>query len=209
MPTLLLTGFEPFHTHPVNPSAQAAEALHGLTVGDWQVHAALLPVDPGGAAAALTPLLDELQPAAVLLTGLAVGRPQVTLERVAVNVMDFPIPDNTGQTYRDAPVCAPGEEGAAVPAAYLSTLPLRDLLAAWRDAEVPGSISNSAGLYVCNAVMFHALHHLHRSGRAAVPCGFLHLPANAFLAAEDTRLPYLPQAEITRAVQVAAQTLMR
>lgn len=207
MPTLLLTGFEPFHTYPVNPSAQAASALDGLEVGGVRVQSALLPVEPHAAAEALRGLLAAHQPGAVLLTGLAAGRPQVTLERVAVNIMDFAIPDNAGQTYRDAPACT----DAGAPAAHLSTLPLRPILAAWREDGIPGHISNTAGLYVCNFVMYHALHHLAQEGRAHVPCGFLHVPANAevALAVPEDRpaLPYLPQPEITRAVRVAAEVL--
>ncbi|MEW6421572.1 MAG: pyroglutamyl-peptidase I [Deinococcota bacterium] len=209
MSTLLLTGFEPFHTHPVNPSAQAAEALSGQKVGPADVRSALLPVEPHAAETQLRTLLDEGQPDAVLLIGLAAGRPQVTVERVALNVMDFRIPDNTGQTYRDHPACA----DAGAPAAYLSTLPLRALLDAWRSAGIPGDISNTAGLYLCNFVLYCALHHLSVTGRRHVPCGFLHVPANAevALAVPEDRpaLPYLPQAEITRAVQVAAEVVGR
>ncbi|MCD0167322.1 pyrrolidone-carboxylate peptidase, partial [Deinococcus sp. 12RED42] len=148
MNTLLLTGFEPFHTHPVNPSAEAALALDGQVLGGLRVVSALLPVEPHAACARLTELLDTGRPAAVLLTGLASGRPQVTLERVAVNVMDFRIPDNAGQQHRDAPVQAGG------PDAYLSTLPLRAVLAAWHGAGIPGQLSDTAGTFVCNAVMY-------------------------------------------------------
>lgn len=207
MPTLLLTGFEPFHTHPVNPSTQAAEALDGLVMGGTRVRSALLPVEPHAAARALGTLLDTHQPDGVLLTGLAAGRPQVTLERVALNVMDFVIPDNAGQVYRDQPAHA----DASAPAAYLSTLPLRAILEAWRGAGIPGDISNTAGLYVCNFVMYHALRQLASAGRAGVPCGFLHVPANAEVALavpqDRPALPYLPQEEITRAVRVAAETV--
>ncbi|BDP42872.1 pyrrolidone-carboxylate peptidase [Deinococcus aetherius] len=209
MPTLLLTGFEPFHTHPANPSAQAAEALDGLTVGRARVVSALLPVEPHAAAATLRPLLDTHQPDAVLLTGLAAGRPHATVERVALNVMDFNIPDNAGQVYRDHPA----HEDPGAPPAYLSTLPLRAVVDAWREAGIPGSISNTAGLYVCNFVLYYALDHLSHSGRAHVPCGFLHVPANAqvALAVPEDRpaLPYLPQDEITRAVRVALEVVGR
>ena len=207
MTRLLLTGFEPFASHPENPSAAAAQALHGAGLGGgWEVHAALLPVEPGAAAAAVSRLLTEQRPSAVLLTGLAAGRPQVTLERVALNVMDFRIPDNAGALYRDEPVVrAPG-----APAALLSTLPLRAVVAAWREAGIPGDISNTAGLYVCNAVLYRALHEL-AAESAAVPCGFLHVPANPAVALasppDRPAMPYLPQEEITRAVRVAAQVI--
>lgn len=210
MPPLLLTGFEPFHTHPDNPSANAARELDGLTLpGDWHIRSALLPVEPHAAGAALDDLLSEHAPSAVLLTGLAAGRPQVTLERVAVGVMDFDIPDNAGQSYRDCAICT----GADAPAAYLATLPLRSILAAWREAGIPGSISNTAGLYVCNYVLYHTLHTLRQRGRADVPCGFLHVPANPAVAlavpADRPLMPYLPQSEITRAVRLAAETVVR
>lgn len=205
MPTLLLTGFEPFHIHPDNPSARAAAALDGLEVCGMRVRSALLPVEPQAAGRALDALLDDLQPGAVLMCGLAAGRPQVTLERVALNVMDFRIPDNAGNTYQDAPAFADG------PAALSSTLPLRAILTAWKGADIPGDISNTAGLYVCNFVLYHALHRLQAQGQAQVPCGFLHVPANAAvaLAAPQDRppLPYLPQSEITRAVRVAAEVV--
>ncbi|GGM12409.1 pyroglutamyl-peptidase I [Deinococcus aerophilus] len=212
MSTLLLTGFEPFHTHPANPSAEAAQELDGLQLGSLQgggvqVVSALLPVEPHAAASVLEGLLERHRPGAVLLTGLAAGRPHVTLERVALNVMDFSIPDNAGNTYRDAPA----HPHPDAPPAHLSTLPLRAILAAWREAGIPGSISNTAGLYVCNAVMYRARQWLTERDRPGVPCGFLHLPANAAvaLAAPEDRpaLPYLPQPEITRAVRVAAQTV--
>ncbi|MDB5045287.1 MAG: pyrrolidone-carboxylate peptidase [Deinococcus sp.] len=204
--TLLLTGFEPFHTHPSNPSAAAAEALNGLILpGGLRIHSALLPVEPHAARARLLPLLSELRPDAVLLTGLAAGRPHVTLERVALNVMDFQIPDNAGNTYRDQPAEVAG------PPALLGTLPMRAILEAWRTAGIPGDISNTAGLYVCNFVMYHALYTLFTQGRAHVSTGFLHLPANAevALAVAPGRppLPYLPQEELTRAVRVAAGVL--
>ncbi|WP_295814801.1 pyroglutamyl-peptidase I [uncultured Deinococcus sp.] len=209
MPTLLLTGFEPFHTHPDNPSAHAAGALDGMEIGETHVTSALLPVEPHAAGRALDALLDTHRPDTVLMTGLAAGRPQVTLERVGLNVMDFQIPDNAGATYQDAPACP--DDGA--PPAYLSTLPLRAILAAWHAAGIPGHISNTAGLYVCNFVLYHARHRLAQAGRGHVPCGFLHVPANAAVAlawpADRPPLPYLPQPEITRAVEIAARTVVQ
>ncbi|GGK23650.1 pyrrolidone-carboxylate peptidase [Deinococcus malanensis] len=176
-------------------------------MGDLRIHSALLLVEPQASMQALNRLINQLQPAGVLLTGLAAGRPQVTLERAAVNIMDFSIPDNAGGQYQDTPVCA--EED--VPAAYLSSLPLRPILAAWREAGIPGHISDTAGLYVCNVVMYHALHELRLPGRPEVPCDFLHVPANSWVAlsvpGDRPPLPYLSQEEITRAVQLAAQTM--
>ncbi|ADV67975.1 pyroglutamyl-peptidase I [Deinococcus maricopensis] len=193
---LLLTGFEAFGGDRVNPTEAVVAALHGQVVAGAQVIGAVLPVDAARAPGAVRALLDEHQPDAVLLTGVARGRAQLALERVAVNVQDAALPDNAGRRLSGEPV-VPG-----APDAYLSTLPLPDVLAAWRAHGLPGYVSNTAGLYLCNAAMFAARHHLGER----VPCGFLHVPANEWMAL-DARpgevLAYLPQAEIERGVRVA------
>ncbi|WP_045233505.1 pyrrolidone-carboxylate peptidase, partial [Deinococcus pimensis] len=194
-PFMLLTGFEPFGGDAVNPSDLAARALHDEVVGGLPVRSVLLPVDTARAPHVLREALAD-GPSAVLLTGLAAGRPQVALERVALNVLDFRLPDNAGVTKQDEPVVPGG------PDAYLSTLPLRAILAAWRAAGVPGYISDTAGLYLCNQVMYTARHALGEG----VPCGFLHLPANEAIALSARAPgPYLPQGEIDRAVRVALE----
>ena len=200
MKTLLLTGFEPLGGDRVNPSQVAAGALDGLQVGAFRVRSALLPVDAARAPGVLRALLAETRPEAILLTGLAAGRPQLSLERVALNVQDFRLPDNAGVTRQGEPVVPGG------PDAYLSTLPLPAILEAWRAAGLPGFISDTAGLYLCNLAMYVARHHV----GPGVPCGFLHLPASAEVALDARQpLPYLPQPEITRGVRLALEAVAR
>jgi pyroglutamyl-peptidase len=205
---ILLTGFEPFGGSRSNPSQQVAADLDGLILPGLnqqgaRVVSALLPVDAARAPAALDALLKQHQPDAVLLTGLASGRAQLSLERVALNVMDFRLPDNAGQIHSEQPISQGG------PDALLSTLPLRSILAAWRAAGLPGYVSDTAGLYLCNLVMYHVRLRLSRSRVGpAVPAGFLHLPACEQLALESASpLPYLPQLELTRGVRLALETL--
>ncbi|AFZ65831.1 pyroglutamyl-peptidase I [Deinococcus peraridilitoris] len=198
MMKLLLTGFEPFGGDTVNPSEQVVEALGNQVVSGVQVRGELLPVDTGRAPQVLRAALERHQPDAVVLTGLAAGRPQLTLERVAVNVLDFRIPDNAGVQKHDERIEPAG------PDAYLSSLPLGDILRAWKAAGIPGYVSDTAGLYLCNQVMYVARHAL----GAEVPCGFLHLPANPEVALGAPReLPYLPQQELNRGVQVVVETV--
>lgn len=198
MKTLLLTGFEPFGGDAVNPSQGVVEALGTLHLGNVRVVGELLPVDSARVPAVLRAALDRWRPDAALLTGLASGRPQLSVERVALNVLDFRIPDNAGAQKRDEPV----EPGG--PDAVLSSLPLRAILRAWHGAGLPGVISDTAGLYLCNQVMYLA----RRALGEGVPCGFLHLPANAEVAlSAPGPLPYLPQGEIERGVRVALETV--
>lgn len=203
MPTFLVTGFEPFYIHKHNPSALAAEHVSETAYRNWHTEHLILPVEPHRAGKILAETITEKQPDGVLLIGLSARAAHMTLERVAVNVMDFAIPDNDGQQYTDTPI---DEDGAD---AFLSTLPLRPILAAWREAGIPGKISNSAGLYVCNSLFYRGRLTLERLGRSEVPCGFLHVPANGDVALNtDKELPYLPQSEINRATLIAAQSIM-
>lgn len=208
MPTLLLTGFEPFHTYPSNPSTDVLEAIAEESFEAFSILTCQLSVEPDYAKRDLLRILKNDQPDAVLMMGLSAGLPYLTLERVAVNMMHFEYPDNNGCIYRNQPII--DEENA--PTAYLSTLPLDEIQATWKALEIPSKISNSAGLYLCNLVMYQALHYL-KTQHKNVPCGFLHLPASpkVALAAESYKqpIPYLPVSEMTRAVHAALLTIMQ
>jgi pyroglutamyl-peptidase len=166
---VLLTGFEPFDNDTVNPSGEVAKQLDGASLGGCTVRSLVLPVQHEAARERVAPALDEPGLAAVIHLGLAGGRARVSLERVALNVMDYTIPDAAGQVFVDAP-CVPN--GLA---AYLSTLPLRTILNALTAEGIPAHISNTAGTYLCNYTLYTTLDALAGRGRA-IPAGFIHLP---------------------------------
>jgi len=166
---LLITGFEPFQGSLLNPSAEAARLLEGQPPEGAHVKAAILPVDRHKAPAALQAALASTQPEAVICLGEASQRAGLSLERVAVNLLDFSIPDNGGYQPVDEPVRAGG------PAAYFATLPLRAMLKAIQERGVPAALSLSAGSYLCNQVMYVLLDTLAQAGRD-IPAGFIHLP---------------------------------
>lgn len=169
-PTLLVTGFEPFAGASLNPSALAAQALHGRWVAGHRVCGAVLPTAFGHSVAALEALLEQHRPALVLCCGQAGGRPGVSLERVAINIDDARIPDNAGAQPVDAPV-VPG-----APAAYFSTLPIKAMLAALREAGIAAEVSQTAGTFVCNHVFYQLMHLLAQPRYAGVRGGFVHVP---------------------------------
>jgi pyroglutamyl-peptidase len=105
----------------------------------------------------------------VLCLGQAGGRSHVSVERVAINVDDARIADNSGASPVDEAIAANG------PAAYFSTLPIKAMAVAMRGAGVPALVSNSAGTYVCNHLMYGVLHFLAASNTPA-RAGFIHLP---------------------------------
>ena len=177
---LLLTGFEPFGGLARNPSGDLARLL-----GDREgVRGEVLPVDYARIRGCLEELLAEPWDAVVLL-GVAVGRPLITLERVAINFRDPERPDNTGYC-PETPEIIPGG-----PDAYFSSLPLERLKAALGDEQVPAAISLTAGPYLCNASMYIARHLLDERG---TPCGFIHLPPTPDLACGAETMPLEVQA---------------
>lgn len=201
MAIVLVTGFEAFGGASVNPSAEVATRLDGRHVGGWRVRAAVLPVHHVGAASAVQALLRSHDPVAIVHLGLAAERAQIALERVAINVMDYAIPDNEGFQARDEP-CVPGG-----PAAYFSTLPLRAMLDAMRGAGVPGYLSTTAGTYLCNFVMYTTLHAL--AAHPAPPrAGFVHLPLLPSMVADgDPDQPSMDFGLMLRGVEAALEAV--
>jgi pyroglutamyl-peptidase len=175
MTRILLTGFEPFGGAATNPSEQCARQL--LTMGhpDAEILVATLPVAARTAPAQLEALLLTHTPDWCVMLGLAEGRTQLSIERVAVNLADFRIPDNSGVQLVDAPIVPDG------PAAYFSTLPVRAMQQASHAVGVPAELSLSAGAYLCNLV-FYMARHICETHSLPTQAGFIHLPATPELA---------------------------
>jgi len=195
MPHVLLTGFAPFGGESTNPSWEAVQALEGEVVAGHRIVARCLPVEFDASLHALQQALDELVPSLVICVGQAGGRAQMSLERVAINVIDARIPDNAGAQPIDEPVAADG------PAAYFTSLPIKAMLAALRNAGFPAEISQTAGTYVCNHV-FYALMHALR-GLPGVRGGFVHIPYSPAQAALHAGAPSLPSTVVAQALRLA------
>lgn len=165
---LLVTGFEPFGGDAINPSWEVARALDGAVVDGARVVAVQLPCVFGEALAVLAAALDTHRPRIVLSLGLAANRSAMSVERVGINVDDARIPDNAGAQPIDRPVVL------GAPAAYFATLPIKAIVAALQQAGLPAEVSQTAGTFVCNHVLFGLMHQLRR--RRGVRGGFMHLP---------------------------------
>ena len=168
MQNVLLTGFEPFDKAAVNPSWEAVRQLDGVQLCEGvQMVSRCLPCAFATAAETLLQLINELRPAMVIATGLGPGRSDISVERVAINVNDARIPDNLGAQPIDIAVVDGG------PAAYFSTLPIKGMVKAVREAGIAASVSQTAGTFVCNQVFYHLQHALVGTG---VRSGFIHVP---------------------------------
>lgn len=193
--TILLTGFTPFGKVAVNPSQLIIDQI--ALKGDPVVIPAVLPVEYAAAGRYIMELIQANRPQAVLCLGVAASRQAINLERVALNLNDAALPDNTGDLAAGRLIAADG------PLAYWSTLPLDTMLAALAARGIPAVISNHAGAYVCNHVFYMARHTLDRMGSRAA-CGFVHLPA---VRETDSEGSGLPLAQMVEAVACCLDSL--
>ncbi|CAH0163636.1 Pyrrolidone-carboxylate peptidase [Massilia sp. Bi118] len=185
MKTVLLTGFEPFGGAAINPSWEAVRLLDGWSGDGFKVEVRLLPCVFGAAAEALLGFVDALRPDIAIAVGLAGGRPEISIERIAINVDDARFPDNAGQQPIDIPIVADG------PAAYFTTLPIKAMAAAIREQDIKAGVSQTAGTFVCNHVFYALMHHLRGQG---VKAGFIHVP---FLPEQAAAYPVQPTPAMT------------
>ncbi|MER7988592.1 pyroglutamyl-peptidase I [Streptomyces noursei] len=198
---VLLTGFAPFDGEATNPSWQAVRTAAATPLAGLALHTVELPCVYGASLTALRTAIAATSPDLVVCVGQAGGRPDVTVERVAVNVDDARIPDTAGAEPIDEPIVPGG------PAAYFATLPIKACVAAVRAAGLPASVSNTAGTFVCNHV-FYGLAHLIATELPHVRGGFVHVPY-APEQVTDRAQPSLPVDAVATALRAIVAAAAR
>lgn len=148
--SVLITGFDPFDGASVNPSWEAVSRVPDVIAGH-EVHRMQLPTVFGKAAELLRGEIARLRPEIVICCGVANGRQGITPELVAVNYRHARIPDNAGQQFFDQRISSDG------PAAYMTSLPVHQMIDAMKAQDIPAYLSLSAGAYVCNDVYYALL----------------------------------------------------
>ena len=164
--TILVTGFDPFGGESINPAWEAVKRLPDVLL-EQPVIKLEVPTIFGESGTVLQEAILTHQPDLVIAVGQAGGRNGITVERVAINLDDARIPDNAGNQPLDEVIQATGE------AAYFSSLPIKAMVAAIRQVGLPASVSNSAGTFVCNHLMYQALFATNGTFARA---GFIHVP---------------------------------
>ena len=175
---ILVTGFDPFGGQSVNPAYEAVRLLPDQ-IRTAAIIKAQIPTIFGQGADLLEQLMEVHKPNAVLLVGQAGGRSAISVERIAINVRDASIADNAGAQPVDQPVVPDG------PAAYFATIPVKQIIRKVQDAGIPCRISDSAGTFVCNDLMYRMLHHIDVRHLQAIG-GFIHVP---YLPQQAAALP--------------------
>ena len=192
---IIVTGFDPFGGETINPSIECVKALPEIE--GVELIRLELPTVFKESAKRLNEVINDVKPDAVLSVGQAGGRAGITMERIAINVDDARIPDNISQQPIDEEIQVEGE------AAYFSTLPIKRIVKAIREAGISAEVSNSAGTFVCNHIMYQSLFAATKADKP-FKAGFMHIP---FIPEQTTDKPSLPLEESTRALQIAIETI--
>lgn len=175
------------------------EELDGKMLGEYVVVSRVLSVDFAQAGAQLIQHIEEIKPDAVISLGLAGGRYKITPERIAVNVKDGAA-DNQGHTPVDETIQLDGDPG------YFSTLPIRLMVDELIKEGFPATISNTAGTYLCNSVMYEALHYA-KTNNLNMLSGFIHIPASHELAIKHGKIPSWSHADLKQSIEICIEVL--
>ena len=194
MKKLLLTAFTPFDGERINPALEAVKLVKDK-IGNLKIIKLEVPTVFGKSIDTVREAIERERPDFVLSIGQAGGRAEITPERVAINLDDARIPDNEGNQPIDEPIFSDGEN------AYFSTLPVKAMVEAIRKEGLPSSLSNTAGTYVCNHLMYGVLYYLDK--RPRMKAGFIHVPYIPEQVKDKKEMPALPLSDIVRGLEAA------
>jgi pyroglutamyl-peptidase len=196
---ILLTGYEPFLDFTRNPSTEACKLLAGKTIDGYEVVVEVLPMRYKEIQGIIRGFIDRHNPVAVISTGVSSLAPDICVERVAINVGSADGGPNFGYDRLDQVLNPDG------PAAYWSTLPIREIVEKINAEGIPARISNTAGTQGCNLVFYHLMDYVAKK-QLGIPAGFIHvprLPENAV----GTRNPSMSLESSVKALEIAVKTV--
>ncbi len=197
---ILVTGFDPFGGEEVNPAIETVKRLPD-TIGGAKIIKLEIPTVCHQSLRVIDEAIAGYDPDVVLSVGQAGGRPDITVERVGINVDDCRIPDNAGNQIVDEPIYADG------PAAYFVTVPIKAMVQRIRERNIPASVSNTAGTFVCNHVTYGVCHLLavKYPGKRS---GFIHIPFLPQQAVDKKNMPSMPQDMMVEAITAAIEAVV-
>lgn len=163
---ILVTAFDPFGNDNINPSELAIKKLPN-TINNAQIIKQILPTIFKDSSIILEDVIKNTQPNIIINVGQAGGSNKISIERVAINIDDARIEDNSGSKPIDTTIRLDGDN------AYFSTLPIKAILKSLQENNISSEISNSAGTFVCNHIMYESLYLTKNSNTHS---GFIHIP---------------------------------
>ena len=199
---ILVTAFDPFGGESINPALEAVKLMKD-TIEGAEIVKLEIPTVFRKSIDKTREAIERENPDVVLCVGQAGGRFEVTPERVAINVDDARIPDNENNQPIDVPIYEDGEP------AYFSTLPVKAMVEAIRNEGLPSSLSNSAGTFVCNHIMYGVLYTIDKMGKD-IRAGFVHVPfIPQQVAIRPAPAPSMSMEDIARALEAAVSAIVK
>lgn len=197
---ILVTGFDPFGGEVINPAIETVKRLPD-TISGAKIIKLEIPTVCHQSLRVIDEAIVRYDPDVVLSVGQAGGRPDITVERVGINVDDCRIPDNAGNQIVDEPIYADG------PAAYFVTVPIKAMVQRIRERNIPASVSNTAGTFVCNHVTYGVCHLLavKYPGKRS---GFIHIPFLPQQAVDKKNMPSMSQDMMVEAITAAIEAVV-
>lgn len=192
---VLITGFNPFGGEKINPSFEAVRKLES-TIAGAEIVKLEIPTVFNKSIVELEKAIIKENPDIVICVGQAGGRFDLTIERISINLDDARIPDNEGNQPIDKAVFEGGEN------AYFSNLPIKAMVEEIRKGGIPASLSNSAGTFVCNHLMYGLLHLIHTKYQG-IRGTFIHVPFIPVQVMSKSNTPYMELEKITEGLTLA------
>lgn len=197
---ILVTGFDPFGGEPINPAIESVKKLPD-TIAGADIIKLEIPTVCHKSLQMIDEAISRYQPDVILSIGQAGGRSDITVERIGINVDDCRIPDNEGNQIIDEPVYADG------PAAYFVNLPIKAMVEAILRKNVPASISNTAGTFVCNHVTY-GVRHLVETKYPGKRSGFIHIPFLPQQVLDKKAMPSMELDTIVKGICAAIEAIV-
>lgn len=197
---ILITGFDPFGGETINPATEAVKGLPD-TINGASIIKLEIPTVYRKSLETIENAVKQHDPDVILSIGQAGGRFDITVERIAMNLDDYRIKDNEGNQPIDEKIYEDGEN------AYFSNLPIKAMVKAMNDSGVPGSISNTAGSFVCNHVMYGVLYMINKEGGRRRG-GFVHIPFLPQQAVGKKNVPTMSKEEVVKGLTAAIEAIV-
>ena len=194
---ILVTGFDAFNGEKINPASFILAALKDEIDGH-KIEKLFLPTVFSKVGEIIENEIEKIKPDIIISLGQAGGRSDITVERVAINVSDASIVDNDGKIPVDEKIRDDGEN------AYFSKLPIKAIVKNLRDEKIPASVSNSAGTFVCNSVMYNDLYLAEKYKN--ITAGFIHVPYLPEQVLEKRGEPSMELETMIKAVEIIIKT---
>lgn len=194
---ILITGFDAFGGEKINPASLILDKI-GDEIDGHKMEKLLLPTKFVGSADILEKKIAQTRPDIIISLGQAGGRSEITVERVAINIADASIADNDGKMPIDEKIRWDGEN------AYFSTLPIKAIVENLRKEEIPASVSNSAGTYVCNFIMYNDLYFADKYKN--ISAGFIHVPYLPVQVLDKRNMASMSLENMVKAVEIIIKT---